>query len=495
MMKVKERVFMGVVLCVMIFYSASISLRAGGITVSPSLITETVTEENNCIFTKITNTADHDKKVLVYTAGLSMAITGSTIIRESGTEQEIIRKVFSLYPSEFILRPGETQEVEIKINIGRAREIEPSGGAYGVVIFETQPVKEKGGMVAVVTRVAAPIWVEIPGPKKRSGRIIDVIAGQEKSGEKIKIATVFKNTGNVHFVPQSGTVIIRDKSGLEVKRISIKPNLVMPGLERYMYGYLDSGDLPIGKYSAESVMQPVEGINTNALSKIFSIISPGALAQPKANISIFSDINVVQKKPIVFSFLFTNTGNVQLDPKINLEIRDLGNKLIATVSIISKEVNVGSSEEFQGIWEKGLPTGDYQVIVSAEYSKPEFGGIKKAVATARVMVIEKELVLGGEISSFTIDSIKSGEAVVPQLFFKNTGNTEFSVEGLIELKNSAGKAVGQIPINKIKLAEREEKRLGGSWNGTLPTGLYKAVVTLIYGGDKIAIGEASFLVK
>lgn len=483
------------VLCLLVFWSVSTPLQAGGITVTPSLITETVTEEDNFFFTKITNNADHDKKVLVYMAGLSMGITGTTIIRESKTESEIASKVFSLHPSEFILKPGETQEVEIKVNIGRAREIEPSGGAYGVVIFETQPAKEEGGMVSIVTRIAAPVWVELSGPKKKLGKITDVIAGQGKSGEKIKIAAVFKNTGNIHFIPQSGTIIIRDESGLEVKRVSIKPNLVMPGLERYMYGYLNSGDLPVGKYSAESVMQPVEGINTNTVCGNFSIISPGILAQPGAGIFNFPEIKVVQKKLIAFSFLFTNTGNVKLDPKINLEIKDLKNNLIATIPIVSKDVNVGSSEEFKEIWEKGLPVGNYQAIVSAEYSKPEFGGIKKVAATAKITVIEKELVLKGEISKFTVDSIKSGEAVVPQLFFKNTGNTEFSVEGLIELKNSAGKTVGQIPVNKIKLAEKEEKRLGQNWSGTLPVGLYKAVVTLIYGGDKIITEEASFLVK
>ena len=55
--------------------------------------------------------------------------------------------------------------------------------------------------------------------------------------------------------------------------------------------------------------------------------------------------------------------------------------------------------------------------------------------------------------------------------------------------------MGQIPVNKIELAEKEEKRLGQNWSGTLPVGLYKAVVTLIYGGDKMVSGEASFLVK
>lgn len=493
-MKLKKRILRVVLLGIMLLFSFNVFLQAGGITLSPSLIHEDITKSDNYFFTTITNNTSQDKKVSVYMAGLSMSITGSTIIRESKTEQEIASKIFNLYPSEFILKSGESKEVKIEVNLEQANLMSHFKGAYGVVIFEAKPIGG-GGMVTSIARIAAPIWVKLPGLEEKSGELTGIIIRQNKPGEKIRIANVFKNMGNVHFVPQGGTVIIRDERGIEVKRIPVKPNLVMPQLERYMYGYLSSGDLPVGEYSAESMMQAVKGLNTNTVCGNFSMISPGILAQPKAEIPNFSEVKVAQNKPINFSFLFTNTGNVQLGPKINLEIKDIENNLITTIPIVSKEIGVGSSEEFEGIWEKGLPTGDYQAIVNAEYSKPEFGGIKKSVATAKISVIEKELVLKGGISNFAIDSIKSGEAVVPQLFFKNTGNTEFSVEGLIELKNSAGKTVGQIPVNKIKLAEKEEKRLGMIWSGTLPVGLYKAVVTLIYGGDKIVSGEASFLVK
>jgi len=470
-------------------------LAQAGIKVSPAMIIRDVTTEDYSFSTTITNNSDYSIKVSVYFTGMSHNVIGGVNSEEGKENLQQVSKIFKVEPKEFILAPEEEQEVKVIVNISQGQKIEPSGAAYAELMFESRSAENQGGSIASIARIGVPILISLPGPKEKSGKIIGFNITQDKTNKEIKFYLRFKNTGNVHFSPQRGKIVIKNERGLIKDEIPVKPHMCIPGCERYTDASWVPEVLPIGKYFAKGIIEIEEDKVTESGEITFSIVEPYKLAQPKGEISNFPEIKIVQKKPINFSFLFANSGNIQLNPKINLEIRDPENKLIAPVSIISKEVNVGSSEEFQGIWEKGLPTGNYQAIVSAEYSKPEFGGIKKAVATAKIMVIEKELVLRGEISSFTIDSIKSGEAVVPKLFFKNTGNTEFSVEGLIELKNSAGKAVGQIPINKIKLAEREEKRLGGSWNGTLPTGLYKAVVTLIYGGDKIATGEVSFLVK
>jgi len=499
-MKSRERIFIVALLCALIFYSANISVRAieaRGITVLPSLIIEEVTEGDNSFFSTIINNTGKDLQVSVSVAGLSMGITGNTIIKESKTELETAKRIFNIYPREFILKTGGIGKVRIEVNIKQVKEVMHSKGAYGVLIFKTQPCEKEEGSVTMVTRMATPAWVSLPGPKDRSGEITEVFAIQDKPKDRIKIAVIFKNKGDIYFTPQSGSIIIRDEDKKEVKRISIEPKLIMPDFKRVMYGYFDSEDLPIDKYSIESIIciNSDKNINTNTMFGNFSIISPGILAQPNANISDFPEIKIVKNNPINFSFLFNNTGNVNLNPILNLEIIDLENNIIASVPIENKEVSIGCSEEFKAIYQKGLDEGEYRAIAIAEFGKPEYGILRKAAAIAKVMVIEDKLILEGEISKFNIDSIKSGEAVEPELFFKNTGNTELSVEGLIELKDNTGKTVGQIPINKTEVKEGEEKRLGESWSGILPTGSYKAVVTLIYAEDKIITDETSFLVK
>ena len=419
---------------------------------------------------------------------------GSPNFMKSGSYQYGAAKWIKIDPAEADIPANSS----IKFKMSFAPSEDQVGGRYGAILFKavpkvTETTKGKGLKVVTLAQVATLILAKIEGSTEKKGIIERLTILQDKPGSSIKFNILFKNQGNIHFSP-GGNITIKDINNKVIDKILITPGTILPDCSRWINAIYQLKEMQVGTYKAE-IEVTLEKAKLLNKKVSFSIIRPGELAQPKAEIFDFPEIKVVQRRPINFNFLFTNAGNVKLNPKINLEIKDFEDNLITTIPIVSKEINIGSSEEFKGIWEKGLSVGNYQAIVNAEYSKPEFGGIKKTAATAKIAVIEKELVLKGEISKFMVDSIKSGEAVVPQLFFKNTGNTEFSVEGLIELKNSAGKTVGQIPVNKIELAEKEEKRLGMNWSGTLPVGLYKAVVTLIYGGGKMASGEASFLVK
>jgi hypothetical protein len=144
---------------------------------------------------------------------------------------------------------------------------------------------------------------------------------------------------------------------------------------------------------------------------------------------------------------------------------------------------------------KGLAVGKYDIILKVEYGRPEYGGTRVATAEALLDVIEKELVIKGEITDFSISVNEAGNRIKSKISFKNTGNTEFNVEGLIELKNNQGGVVGQIPVNKTNILEGKEKNIEEFWKGSLPVGLYKAELVLIYGEDKIVTEETSFLVK
>jgi len=83
---------------------------------------------------------------------------------------------------------------------------------------------------------------------------------------------------------------------------------------------------------------------------------------------------------------------------------------------------------------------------------------------------------------------------MPKMLFKNSGNVKITPQGIIELKTAQGKSVGQIPVEALEIAPGKTETLTKSWKGNLPTGLYKAVVTLIYGEGKSAMAETMFLV-
>ena len=489
----RRRVLITIALSILVFCSADFLVQ-GRIMVTPSLMFATVTEEEDSFFTTITNQGGRDIQVVVYMAKFTMTRAGFITLRESAAEREAASRIFSLYPQEFILAPGETQRVEVRVDIERASEIEPATATHGVVIFETRPVVEVG-MVATVSRIAAPAWVSLPGLKERAGEIVEVFARQRAPDDMIELGVAFKNTGNIHFTPRSGTVIIRDGDGAEVARLLIRPRFTMPGPVRDMHATLDPGKLAVGTYTVEGIITVEEGVQTRIVDALFSVIAPGIIAQPSGIIVDFPPPAAAYNEPIQFQLLFSNTGNVDLSPQGEVRVKDAAGNLLTTLLTTTTQIVPGSIGKLVALLEEGLPAGAYTAIAKLSYGRPEYGGVRTVSMQVEFEVTGEPVIIAGEIIEFAAPTITVGQPIVPILLFKNTGNTDFEVEGLIEIKNAAGRTVGQMPIFRRTVLVGETVDLGSTWEGDLPRGLYRLVATLILAGEKVLTAEASFMVK
>jgi len=455
------------------------------------LIKENIPNQGGTFSIKVSNGSNCQSKFVIIPAGLKLGPGGGIGAKESKMDLEKAANIFNPDPGEFILSPGEQKTVNIKVT----PPPDAQGGIYGTILVTEMPPKTEGANVVNVGRIAVGVLLTLPGTSTKSGEITSIDMSQKKSGEPIEIKGMFKNTGNIHF-KVTGKAFIEDQSGKQLAQLSLGEHLVIPpGGDRLFSGRWKPEGLPVGDYTIKAEMQIEDGLTIKS-NKIFHVVSTDKILQLDGEISDFSANKTAKNKPINFGLVFYNKSNVELLPKGEINIKDLNGNIITTIPITAEEKIIPkSSGELSAVLKKGLPQGEYRAEAMVNYGLSEYNEMRTAKAQVKFSVLEKIPVIAGEISKFTVDSVKSGEAVVPQLFFKNTGNTEFTVEGLIELKNSAGKTVGQVPVNKVKLAEKEEKRLGQNWSGTLPVGLYKAVVTLIYGGGKMVSGEASFLVK
>jgi len=459
--------------------------------VTPILVRENIAAEGYTFSLKVNNGSNSPRKIVIIPAGLKIGPGGGIGVKETKKDLEIAANIFTPEPGEFILSAGEQKTVNIKVTPPPNAQ----GGIYGTILVTEMPPETEGANVVNVGRIAVGVLLTLPGSSTKSGEITSIDMSQKKSGEPIEIKAMFKDTGNIHF-EVTGRAIIEDQSGKQLAQLSLGKHLVIPpGDDRLFSGRWQPEGLAVGDYAVKVEMQIEDGPLIKS-EKVFHVVSTDKILQLDGEISDFSVPKVAKNRPINFGVVFYNKSNVELLPEGEINIKNSNGDTITTIPIEAKEKIIPkSSGELRAVLEKGLPQGEYRAEVMVNYGLLEYSEMRTAKAQVEFTVLEKIPVIAGEISKFTVDSIKSGEAVVPQLFFKNTGNTEFTVEGLIELKNSAGKTVGQIPVNKIELAGKEEKRLGGNWSGTLPVGLYKAVVTLIYGGDKMVSGEASFLVK
>jgi len=447
--------------------------------------------ESGTFSTTVRNIVDSDIHISIIPAGLKLSSEGGVRAQDSQKDLEVAAKIFHPEPASFVLAPQESREITISVTPVEGAK----GGIYGTILVVSEPPKLVGSGVINVSRIAIPVLFALPGPFNKSGKVTEINISQEEIGAPIEVKVMFEDTGNVHF-RVTGEAFIENQEGIEIAHLSLGTHTVIPpGDDRLFSGNWQPEGLAVGDYTVRAEMQIEDGPAIES-SKIFHVVSTDKILQLDGEISDFSVTKVAKNKPINFGLVFYNKSNVELLPEGEIKIKDSNGDTITTIPIEAKEkITPKSSGELRAVLDKGLPQGEYIAEAIINYGLSQYNEMRTAKAQVKFTVLEKIPVIAGEISKFTVDSIKSGEAVVPQLFFKNTGNTEFTVEGLIELKNSAGKTVGQIPVNKIELAEKEEKRLGGNWSGTLPVGLYKAVVALIYGGDKMVSGEASFLVK
>jgi hypothetical protein len=491
----KWPIFIGIFFLLLLGGEEKVQAR---ISVSPLMIYKEVSINNNIISTTVTNLESYPLEIITSLAGLSHNLEGGIEILENKEEIEKAEKTFSLDSSDrkYVLAPGEKRKINFKVNILQAQKIKPYGAAYGVLLFSSQDLENKNKALLKVTRVGVAMLITLPGEKIKKGEITQVYLTQAEAGEGIVYVLKLKNRGNVHFTPLTGGVVIKNNKGKEEGRFFIQPRICLPERECYLRAKWKANDLPPGEYIAHGVIEIEKGKKIKIANIPFTIVKPHILIQPAGKIPGLQEIKVVQKIPIDFNFAFKNMGNIDLNPNISLEIREGGSKskLIRELSWQDEKVKVGEKKDYSIIM-KGLPVGNYNVVIKAEYGKPEYGGIKAATAKTLLEIIEKELIIEGEIADFSIEVSETENRIISKISFKNTGNTEFNVEGLIELKNSELKTVGQIPVNKISILAGKEKSIEEFWKGSLPVGLYKAVVTLIYGEGKIASGEASFLVK
>ena len=487
---IKVKVFIAIAVLFCSLCSFGVVVHAG-FGVSPASFISDL-PESGTFSTIVRNTGDNAIHISVIPAGLKLGPKGGVKTQDSQKELEAAAKVFHPEPASFVLAPQESKEVIINV-ILPTKDFE--GGIYGTILVVSEPPKLEGSGVINVARVAIPVLFALPGPSKKNGKITKIDEIQKEIEAPIEIKVMFRDTGNIHFLV-TGRAFIEDKAGKQLAQLALGKHLVIPpGDDRLFSGNWQPEGLAVGDYTMRVEMQIEDGPLIKS-KKVFHVISSDKILQLGGEISDFSVPKVAKNKPITFELVFFNESNVELLPEGEINIKNSKGDVITTIPIEAEEKIIPkSSGELRAVLEKGLPQGEYTAESIINYGLLEYNEMRTAKAQVKFTVLEKIPIIAGEISKFTVDSIKSGEAVVPQLFFKNTGNTEFTVEGLIELKNSAGKTVGQIPVNKIELAEKEEKRLGMNWSGTLPVGLYKAVVTLIYGGDKIITGEASFLVK
>ncbi len=148
-------------------------------------------------------------------------------------------------------------------------------------------------------------------------------------------------------------------------------------------------------------------------------------------------------------------------------------------------------------------SGGYYAVIFAE-SKPELGQVataeRKAVYT-NIRLGSLILLRGENTEQYAVD-VSDAQFTPPEanrtmkLDFQlsNNSNTHIFPEARVAILNSRHELVAKAEGEMKRFLPQQNDRLSVSWAGTLPPGSYIAILTVVYGQDRIYTQEFPFTV-
>jgi hypothetical protein len=167
---------------------------------------------------------------------------GSYQFQKVGTREYSLLKWAAIRPREFDLKPGDSQQVQLTIQVPQANL---SGEYAGIVFFQTRPSRHAGEAVAFSVRVAAKIYETIPGTVQTNGAITKMISVANPRGQIYRVT--FKNTGNAHTYVRGQLAVQQGSTVVEQLNLA-DGQLVERGGDRVLE--VTGKKLPPGTYQA-----------------------------------------------------------------------------------------------------------------------------------------------------------------------------------------------------------------------------------------------------
>ena len=145
-------------------------------------------------------------------------------------------------PSAFLLQGGKPEKLSVRYTV------EPSarGSFWAVIVLDVESVRqidEEGRPLAVVTRLAVPVFVTVEGGTSSEVRIGDVRAVVAGGGQ-VELEATLENVGD-SLARVSGAWLLEggdEKNRVELATSDLKDVLVLPGNRRRIRCVIAAGD-------------------------------------------------------------------------------------------------------------------------------------------------------------------------------------------------------------------------------------------------------------
>ncbi len=327
------------------------------ITLSPFMIEKRLYGGNYPFSITVDSLINISQQIHVYPVRIGQELDGSRLfINELWYE-----KLFNINPDRFILDPKKSKIVDIEFKIPQ----EITGGFYGGIVFEANPIDKQEDIESIKTGVI--LAFTLPGELKREGTITDINYFQDKPKEPISILVSCVNIGNVH-IKIWGNITIINQLGREMFKIELKPpQVVFPNYSCQLKATWKPQNLSVGTYTVKVNIEVADGKSMEVLNPLI-VIAPNELGIIRLEIISFTTTKAIRDKPIYFNLVVFNPGNVHFIPVGEVIIKNSKGEEIATVFFEEKTIQPKSTRILKAILSQGLPVGRYTAYATIQYN-------------------------------------------------------------------------------------------------------------------------------
>ena len=152
-------------------------------------------------------------------------------------------------PSEFDIKPGGIKKVTVKIKVPKGR----AGELVAQIFFASvMPGSETSAGAGVRSRLGATLYVAIKDTEKVLAKIksIDISESDSKGAREVLLSVTVLNEGNVHLLPESGTIFIKpEKDGGVIELPLVTKQDILPEKEFSYTATWNNPVLRVGTYN------------------------------------------------------------------------------------------------------------------------------------------------------------------------------------------------------------------------------------------------------
>lgn len=297
---------------------------------------------------RVGNSGDATLKLKAYVQDWIYDPPGDRVFKPAGTTPLSCSNWIHLYPEEFEIKPGEKAEAIYTLSVPP----DATGGHYAVIFFEGTlgaNAAEEGVVVRLAGRMGTIVLEETEGTIIKNGEIVSLKFSRPDENRPLDVDIAFKNEGNVFLAP-SGVINIIDKEGIFFGRQEFQLKGTLPGdVIEEKVSLLSS--LPEGEYDL---------IATLDLGAEEAAVKEDKITVTKKGEINKVDISFLQGKPPVFSIDFSNIGNLNIEAEGKIDILDVNDKLIVSLSVAKFLIAPDSQKEISVSLDKKLPYGEYK---------------------------------------------------------------------------------------------------------------------------------------